>query len=109
MKRSSKDMGTPTVMVVYSHATPDEIRRNRQQQEAVLSKIISRQEGTPISAKIDWDNGKPAWYGRDYIQHGDERVFLAETEFFELPPWAQEILCSTDKVHSDIRPSGPNV
>lgn len=96
MKRSSKDMGMPTVMMLYSHATPDEIRQNRQQQEAVLSKIVSRQEGTPISAKINWDSGKPPWYGQDYIQHGNERIFPAETEFTKLPPWAQEILNSTN-------------
>lgn len=109
MKRSSKDMGTPTVMVVYSHATPAEVRQNRQQQEAVLSKIVSRQEGVPVSAKINWDSGKPSWYGRDYIQHGKERVFPAETKFSKLPPWAQEVLCSVKDVHKDFQPPSPNV
>lgn len=101
MKQSSKNMGTPTVMVVYTHGSPEKVRQNRQQMEDALSQIVSRQEGLPVSAKINWDDGKPSWYGRDYIQHGDERIFLDETDPSQLPQWAEEILSISEGVHTE--------
>ncbi len=95
--RKKGDQGTPTVMVIYGTATPEQVMENRRNFEEVLSKIASRREGFPITATVLWDKGKPEWYGKTRICHGDEVIFPDETPFGALPNWAQEMLISHER------------
>lgn len=88
----NRDLGTPTVMVTYGTATKDQVLENRRNLEKVLSEIASRREGFPIKATVLWDEGKPEWYGKTRICHGDDVVFPDEVPFEDLPDWAREIL-----------------
>lgn len=94
--RKKGKQGTPTVMVIYGTAALEQVMENRRNFERSLSEIASRQEGLHITASVLWDEGKPDWYGKTRICHGDEIVFPGEMPFEDLPGWAQKMLLHSE-------------
>lgn len=94
--RKKGEQGTPTVMVIYGEATPEQVQENRRSLEDTLSKIYSADLGFSVTATILCGE-KPPRYGETRICHGDDVIFPSDMPFEELPDWAQEAVVSHER------------
>lgn len=91
MVKKTSDIGTPTVLVRYQSATPEDVLENRRCLETAISNVVSKQKGFPIRATVEWKE-RPVDYGETRICRGEEIVFPDRENEETLPEWAVKAL-----------------
>lgn len=68
-----RDIGTPTVIVRYIEATPEQVEQFRESRRRVIDQMYSEIYGKPMHMNVDFGE-TPLDYGKTRVLHPDVSV-----------------------------------